>query len=159
MPENQPRPGQFLNRKQIELLPQHAMVALLRLFHLLQMRVEILLREKRSPVNPLQLRILLIPQPVRARNVEQLECLDLPRRRNMRPAAEIDELASAINRNLFIGLGELLDEMALHEVAFFFELRQPLVARQKLARVRHILLHQLLHLLLDLFQILRSKRQ
>ena len=76
----------------------------------------------------------------------------------MRPAAEVGELASAINGNLFIGLGELLDEMALHEVAFFFELRQSLIARQKLARIRNILLHQFLHFLLDLFQVLRTER-
>ena len=43
----------------------------------------------------------------------------------MWPAAEIGKLAGAVDRNLFIGLGELLDEVALHEVAFFFELRQP----------------------------------
>ena len=153
-----PGPAKFLDGKQIELLAQHAMVALLRLFQLLQMSIEFFLREKRSPVNPLQLLILLIAQPVRAGNVEQLECLDLPGRRNMRPAAEIRELAGAVDRNLFIGLGELLDEMALHEVAFFFELRQPLVARQKFARVGNILLHQFLHLLLDFFQIFGSKR-
>ncbi len=52
-------------------------------------------------------------------------------------------------RNLFIGLGELLDEVALHEVAFRLEALQPFGARQKLARVRQVLLHQLLHLLLD----------
>ena len=76
----------------------------------------------------------------------------------MRSAAEIGKLAGAIDRNLFIGLGELLDEMALHEVAFFFELLQSLLARQKLARVGNVLLHQFLHFLLDLFQVLRSKR-
>src|SRR2546429_1627883 len=64
MPENQTRSGQFLNRKQIELLPQHAMVALLRLFDLLEMSVEIFLREERSPVDALQLLILLVAQPV-----------------------------------------------------------------------------------------------
>ncbi len=53
MPENQSRPRQFLNRKQIELLAQYAMIALLRLFHLLQVSVKIPLREKRSPVNAL----------------------------------------------------------------------------------------------------------
>src|SRR5438105_13542049 len=84
---------------------------------------------------------------------------DLPRRRNMRPAAEVNELPRAVNRNLFIGLGELLDEMALHEVAFLFELRQPLVPRQKLPRIRNVLLHQLLHLLLDVWQILRRERR
>ena len=44
--------------------------------------------------------------------------------------------------------------MALHEVAFFFELRQSLIARQKLTRIRQILLH----LLLDLFQVFGSER-
>ena len=76
----------------------------------------------------------------------------------MRTAAEIGELSGAVNRNLFIGLGELLDEMALHEVAFFFELLQALIARQKLARIGKILLHQLLHLLLDLLQIFGRER-
>src|SRR5579864_9141874 len=47
--------------------------------------------------------------------------------------------------------------MALHEIAFFFELRQALVARQKLARIGNVLLHEFLHLLFDLLQILRRK--
>src|SRR6516164_4810626 len=76
----------------------------------------------------------------------------------MRPAAEIDKFAGAVDRYLFIGLGELLDEMALHEVAFFFELGQALVAWQELASVRDILLHQFLHLLLDLLEIFRRER-
>src|SRR5580698_1548410 len=133
------------------------MVALLRLFHLLQMGVKILLREERSSIDALQLRIFFVAQPVRASDVEQLERLDLAGRREVRPTAEIDELAGAVDRYLFIGLGELLDEMTLHEVAFFLELSQPLFARQKLARVWDILLHQLLHLLLDFFEILRSE--
>ena len=67
MPEDQPRPSQFLNRKQIQLLAEHAVIALLRLFNRVQVGVEVLLRKKRSPINPLELRILLVPQPVRAR--------------------------------------------------------------------------------------------
>ncbi len=159
MPENQPRARQLLNRKQIKLLAEHAVVALLGFFELVEIVVEVLFREEGSPVDALQLRVLLVSQPVRARNVEQLERLDLPGRGNMRPAAEVGELAGAVDGNLFIGLGELLDEVALHEVAIFFELRQPLVAGQKFARVRDVLLHQFLHLLLDLFQILGSERQ
>src|SRR5271169_4248026 len=95
MPENQSRPRQFLNREQIKLLPDHAMIALLGFLDLLQMRIKILLREKRSPVNALQLRILLIPQPVSPRDVEQFERLDFSSRRNMRPAAEINKLSRA----------------------------------------------------------------
>ncbi len=71
----------------------------------------------------------------------------------MRPAAEVGELAGLVDRDFFIGLGELLDEVALHEVAFGLEALQSFGARQKLARVGQVLLHQLLHLLLDGFQV------
>ncbi len=49
--------------------------------------------------------------------------------------------------------------MALHEVAFFFELFQTLIARQKFARVGKVLLHQFLHLLFDLLEVFRSERR
>src|SRR5215469_9067308 len=157
MPEDQPRSGQLLDRKQIQLLAQNAVVAFFGLLDVLKMVVELLLRKERRAINSLQLRILLIPQPIRTRDVEQLESLNLAGRWDMRPAAEIDKFPGTVDRNFFIGLGELLDEMALHEVAFFFKLRQPLVAWQKLARIRDVLLHKLLHLLLDLLKIFRRK--
>src|SRR5580698_7423086 len=158
MPEDQTRSGQLLDGKQIKLLSQHAVVAFFRFFLFVQEVVEIFLREKRSSVNALQLRILFIAEPVSAGDAQQLESFNLPGRRDVRAAAEVGELASAINRNLFIGLGELLDEMTLHEVAFFFEFLQSLVARQKFARIGNVLLHKLLHLLLDLFQVFWSER-
>src|SRR5579863_921674 len=158
MPEDQPRPSQFLDGKQIELLSQYTVVALLGFFLFVQEVIEIFLREKRSPVDALQLRILLVTQPISTGYTQQLERLDFAGRRQMRTAAEVGELAGAIDRNLFIGLGELLDEMTLHEVALFFELLQSLLAGQKLARVGNVLLHQLLHLLFDLLQIFWSKR-
>ena len=66
-------------RKQVELLAQHAVVALLGLFDVLQVIVKVFLREERGPIDPLQLRILLVSQPVRARDVQQLEGFDLAR--------------------------------------------------------------------------------
>src|ERR1700680_1134959 len=134
------------------------MVALLGFLLLVQKVVEVFLREKRSPINALQLRILLIAKPISAGDAEQFERLDFSSRRKMRSAAEVGELAGAIDGNLFIGLGELLDEMTLHEVAFFFKLLKALLAGQKFPRVGNILLHHLLHLLFDLLQIFRSKR-
>src|SRR5277367_1324740 len=116
MPENQPRPGEFLDGEQIKLLSEHAMVALLGFFLLVQKVVEVFFREKRSPINALQLRILFIAQPVSAGDTEQLKGFDLASRRNMWSAAEVGELAGAVDGNLFIGLGELLDEMTLREV-------------------------------------------
>jgi hypothetical protein len=41
MPENQSRPGQIMDREQVKLLAQHAMVALLGLFDLVQVVVKI----------------------------------------------------------------------------------------------------------------------
>jgi hypothetical protein len=87
MPENQPRPGEILDREQVQLLAQHAMVTLLGFFDLVEVIVEVFLREKRSAVNALQLRILFVSQPVCPGNVQQLESLDLSSRRNMRTAA------------------------------------------------------------------------
>src|SRR5262249_59455246 len=95
---------------------------------------------------------------VRARNVQQLERFNFAGRRNVRPAAEVSELPGAVDGNLFIGLGELLDEMALHEIAFLLEFLEALLPWQKLARIRNVLLHQFLHLLFDLLQVLGSER-
>src|SRR5206468_11911717 len=71
----------------------------------------------------------------------------------VRAAAEVEEFAGAVNRNPFIGPRELLDEVALHEVAFLFKLLQALVAGQEFTRIRNVLLHQLLHLGFDFLQI------
>ena len=133
------------------------MVALLRLLQLVQIIVEVLLGEERRAVDALELRILLVAQPVRSCNVEQLERLDAAGRRNVWPAAKVGELAGLVNRDLLIGLGELLDEVTLHEVAFRLEALQSFLTRQKLARVRQVLLRQLLHLLLDGFEIFRRE--
>src|ERR1700676_4995291 len=76
----------------------------------------------------------------------------------MGAAAEVEKLASLVYGDFFIGLGELLDEMALHEVAFTLELLESFVTRQKFASVRQILLDELLHFLLDLLEIFRRER-
>ena len=74
-----PAPGQFLDAEQIKLLAQHAMVALRRLFQPRKVRVHILLREERRAINALQLRILLVAEPVRAGKARHLHRLHAPR--------------------------------------------------------------------------------
>src|SRR2546423_10300725 len=66
MPEDQALPVLFLNRKQIELAPETAMISLLRLFTLLQPRIEFLLREEGRTVDPLHLRLRRVAFPVGA---------------------------------------------------------------------------------------------
>src|SRR5438874_1810424 len=48
--------------------------------------------------------------------------------------------------------------MALHEVAFFFEFLEALLAGQKLARVWLVALNDLLHLLFDFLEVLSRER-
>src|SRR5438270_2793951 len=97
------------------------MVTLLGFLNAVQVSVQIFFRKERRAINALQLRVLLIAEPVCSGNIGQLECLDLAGRGEVRPAAEVEKLASFVNRDLFIGPGELLDEMALHEIAFSLE--------------------------------------
>ena len=90
--EDQPRPGEFLDAEEVELLAQLAVVALLGLFELGQIVVELFLGEERRAVDALQLRVLLVAFPIGAGDGEQLERLDLFGGGHMRAAAEIDEM-------------------------------------------------------------------
>ena len=149
MPEDEAGAGELLNGEQVELLAEQAMVALLGFFELVEVVVELLLGVERRAVDALELRVLLVAQPVGSGDVEQLEGLDASGGRDVRAAAEVGELAGLVDRDFFIGLGELLDEVALHEVAFGLEALQAFGAGQKFARVGQVLLGELLHLLLD----------
>ena len=103
VPEDQPRPGAVLHREQVELPAQLAVVALLGLLELVQILLEILGREERGAVDPLQALVSLIPLPVRAGDREQFEGLDAAHRGDVRPAAEVVELlAGLVDRHLRI---------------------------------------------------------
>src|SRR6516165_648117 len=52
-----------------------------------------------------------------------------------------------------IGLGELLDEVTLHEVAFVLEAGEPFGVGNEFARVRQVGLGEFLHLLLNGFEV------
>src|SRR5258708_25236159 len=119
MPEDQPRTGDLLDRKQVELLAEYAMVASLDLFQALEVSLQVFRVEERRPIDPLQLLVLLIPQPIGSGDRRHLERFDPAGRRHMRAAAEVYKSAAAIERNLLAGLRELLDEVDLHELAVF----------------------------------------
>src|SRR3954452_20982706 len=69
------------------------MIALLRLLQAMQVVFEVLLRFPGGGINSLELLALLVPSPVRAGDVQQLERLlrDLPGVLDVRTTAEIDE--------------------------------------------------------------------
>src|SRR6476659_6092876 len=78
--------------EEIELLPEAAVVAFLRLLDSLEIRVEILLRVEGRPVDACQLRVLFVAAPVRAGESGQLDRLDRRGVLEMRAAAEVGEL-------------------------------------------------------------------
>ena len=150
-----PGPAEFLNAKEVELLAELAVVAFLGFFELGQIVVQLLLGEKRSAVDALQLRVLFVAFPVGAGDGEQLKRLDLLGGRHMRAAAEVDEVGS---QRVFgkDGVGFFGDQLALH--GLIAVQLQPFFLGHVLALVGQVLRLQLPHLLLDFFEILGGER-
>ena len=93
MPEDEAGAGEFLNAEKIELLAEDAMVAAVGFFEALEVGVKIFLREERGAVDALELRVLLVAEPVGAGERADLEGFDAAGGGNVRAAAEVDEVA------------------------------------------------------------------
>src|SRR5262249_56289934 len=94
--------------------------------------------------------------PVGAGEVQEFEGPDSSRTGNVRPAAEIDELAIAVKRNLVLALRVLLNEVHLHPVVFRFVLMDCFISRHVLAYELLVALNDVLHALFDPLQVLVS---
>jgi hypothetical protein len=151
------RPGRDVEEvEQVELAPELAVVALLRLLEAPEVLVELLLGEPRGPVDPLQHRVLLVPAPVGAGGGEELEGLELPGRGHVGAAAEVEEVALAIDRD---GRHrEPAQDLHLERLAPLFEERDGPVARHLLPRERVVRLDDLAHGVLDAREILGRER-
>src|SRR5258706_9802298 len=88
-----------MQREQVELLTETAMIAQLRLFDAFEIGLELLLARPRGAVDALQHRVALIATPVGAGETGELEGLDAAGGRHMRSAAQIDEFTLAIKRH------------------------------------------------------------
>src|SRR5579864_5423968 len=141
--------------EEVELLPEHAVVALARLLEPLEIRVEIVLRVERRPVDPRQLRLRRVPAPVGAGEPRQLERLDRLRVLQVRTAAEVDEIALRVQRDVAVGG---IDELHLVRLALGLEARLRLVARDLLARPFAPLVELFLDLRLDAREIVLVDR-
>src|SRR5918912_1303060 len=99
--------------------PEASVVAPLRLLDPLEVRVERLLRVEGGAVDPRQLRVPLVAAPVRAREPRQPERLDRPRVLQVRPAAEVGEVALRVEGDRVVGRVDELDlvRLALREEA------------------------------------------
>src|SRR5438093_6462880 len=91
------------------------MVARARLLEPLEVALELIAGEKRSPVDPAQHLVVLVAAPVRAGEREQLEGLDAAGGGAVRTAAEIGEGAVAVERDRpnAVVAGEIADQLDL----------------------------------------------
>ena len=117
VPQNQSRADVLLNRKQVELLAQHTMIALLGLLEPAQVAVEVILGEPGRAVDALQHLAALVAAPVRAGRVQQLEVLDPPGARHVRPAAQVHERAVGIDGDHLVGT-EVVDPLEFERIVF-----------------------------------------
>jgi hypothetical protein len=127
--------------EQVVLLAEAAVVALLGFFQHVQVGVEVLLLGPGRAVDALQLLVAVVAAPVGAGHLHQLEDLELGRGRHVRAAAEVDEIAFAVERDLLVGR-DGTDQLGL---VFFAEIEEELdriVARPDFAADRDVLLGQ-----------------
>ena len=146
-----------LQMEEIELAPEPAVIALFGFLDPRDVRGEIVLVRPGGPVDPLQHLVARIAAPVRARDLHQLEDLELAGRRHVRPAAEVGEPAFGVERDVFVRR-DRRDDLGLVVLAERLEVRDRVVARHELARHRLVLFRELGHLLLDRFEILGRER-
>src|SRR5207237_9714680 len=94
----------FLQVEQVELAAEAAVVAAFGLFEPEQVLVQFLLVRPSRAVDPLQLRLIRIAAPIGASNIHQLEGLpEPPRRGEMRPDAQIDEIPLPLEAVILLG--------------------------------------------------------
>src|SRR5205823_3002853 len=99
-PQRQAWSDAIVDREELEVLAQLLVVALLGLLEELEMVVELFGRWPGSAIDPRELRLFLIPSPVRTRDAQQLESLQLPGRAHVWTTAQVEELARPVNADL-----------------------------------------------------------
>jgi hypothetical protein len=122
VPQHEAGADRLVDREQIEVLADPAVIAPLGLLEHVEVRVELGLRRERRAVDPLELRVGLAPAPVRAGDRQQLERLDLAGRADVWAAAQIEPVAGGVVRHDRVG-GERVDELDLVGLVHLLEHR------------------------------------
>src|SRR5229473_3274674 len=157
MPEDQARTGFVLDAEEFELGAELAMIAAFGLFEAMEVFVQLFFGEEASGVNALELRVAFLAFPVGAGDIHELEGLDALGGRNVRAAAEVDELAGGVERD--DGLyGFFLDELALEDLVGFSVELESFGLGDELSLVGEILSGELVHFGFDFGEVVGSKR-
>src|SRR5690606_13386501 len=118
---------------------------------------ELLLRRPCGAVNALQHGVTGVSPPIRPRQLGELEAVpEPPRGGQVRAAAQVDELALAIQGDRLLG-GDAGDDLGLVVLALAAEEGDRLVAVPNFALDRLVARHDFFHARLDALDILRSE--
>src|SRR5207237_3148621 len=127
------KPGADLVRKreEVQLAADPPVITSLRLHQALEECVERLLREPRRAVHTLQLLVALVASPVHAGDAEELDRIEPPAIRHVRPATQVDEIAGTVHaepRHVW----QTVDDVHLERLIDALEQGPRLLARQHL---------------------------
>src|SRR5918997_300086 len=144
-------PGPDLRRegKELQVFADLAMVASPSLFQPVQVRFEFFLRRPGGAVDASEHRVAFVPAPVGSGDVLELESPEPACARHVRAAAEVEELALAINRD--VAVLEVADDLPLVRVVLVQLLG--LGFGDLLTLYRQVATDHLAHLLLDARQV------
>ncbi len=154
------RAGAFLLEvEQVHLAAELSVVALLGLFELMQIRVELLLLGEGGAVDAGQHRVVAVAAPIGAGHLLQFEGVaDLAGRGHVRAAAEIEPVALAVDFQVLAGRNGV-DQLDLEVLALLLEHALGLVARPDLLGEGFVARDDLAHLLFDHRQVFRRERR
>ena len=159
VPDDQPRPGLVVYRKQVQLAAERAMVAPAGLLQPVQVLFQRLVRLECGAVDALQPVPVLVAAPVGAGHAEQLERRYPARRLDVGAAAQVLEVAVAIRGDRLV-LGDAFDDLQLEVVV---GVHRPGVVSRVLAVLEgQVARDHLGHAPLDLLQVVvgeRARRQ
>ena len=147
--------GLGAEHEEVELGAEPAVVARFGFLDPFEVRLEVLLREEGGAVDPGQLLAVLVAAPVGARDRAQLDRLDPLGRRRVRAAAEVLEVAVAVERDgldAFV-VDQVFDQLDLEALVFGAEVVERLGDRDVAAAEVLVGVDVLLHRLFDLRQV------
>ena len=149
VPEGKPLAVLLLDREEVELAAETAVVASLGLLTLVQPRVQLRRRREGGAVDALHLGAFDVALPVGAREREELEGAESVGARHVRAQAEVDEggAVDVVDAHPLVSL--VLDQLALQRLVAPREDAQRLGLRELLATVGEAALCQLAHASLD----------
>lgn len=153
-PEDQAGADDLGDGEQAELLAEDAVVALLRFLDRGDVFFEFLLVEEGGAVHAGELLAVGVAAPVGAGDGLELEGLDLAGAGHVGAAAQVGEIALAVDGDgLLAGAGELVDDLVFEALLFAVQDCLGLGGLDVLAAELQVLLDDFAHLLLDLGQV------